>query len=123
MQLDGKMTERATTAAPGPDRAVRSRKSGHTRVLPDGVDAASSAFQSCCTAFERLDYDGTTDTSLVRVRLHSGRRHQIRAHLAIAGHPIANDSLYGGKRSVLPPPAVLDCTALASPDSSAALAQ
>lgn len=33
--------------------------------------------------------------SLVLVELLSGRRHQIRVHLAHAGHPIVGDALYG----------------------------
>lgn len=35
--------------------------------------------------------------SLVLVELLSGRRHQIRVHLAHAGHPIVGDALYGGQ--------------------------
>lgn len=34
--------------------------------------------------------------SLLLVELGSGRRHQIRVHLAHAGHPIMGDALYGG---------------------------
>ncbi|HEY2664739.1 MAG TPA: RluA family pseudouridine synthase [Candidatus Binataceae bacterium] len=34
--------------------------------------------------------------TLVAVRPQTGARHQIRAHLAAAGHPIAGDKLYGG---------------------------
>lgn len=37
------------------------------------------------------------DRSLVLVELLSGRRHQIRVHLAHAGHPIVGDALYGGQ--------------------------
>ena len=36
--------------------------------------------------------------TLVSVTPRSGTRHQIRVHLASAGHPIANDTLYGAPR-------------------------
>jgi 23S rRNA pseudouridine1911/1915/1917 synthase len=35
-------------------------------------------------------------TALVRARLHAGRPHQVRAHLAAAGFPILGDATYGG---------------------------
>ena len=34
--------------------------------------------------------------SLLSCRLHTGRTHQIRVHLAHLGHPILGDALYGG---------------------------
>jgi 23S rRNA pseudouridine1911/1915/1917 synthase len=34
-------------------------------------------------------------TTLVRARLHVGRAHQVRAHLASAGYPIVGDAIYG----------------------------
>jgi 23S rRNA pseudouridine1911/1915/1917 synthase len=44
---------------------------------------------------ERLGY-----VSLLQYKLETGRTHQIRVHSAHIGHPIFNDSTYGGNRVV-----------------------
>jgi 23S rRNA pseudouridine1911/1915/1917 synthase len=36
-------------------------------------------------------------TSLLEVRLETGRKHQIRVHLAERGHPIVGDKVYGSR--------------------------
>lgn len=40
--------------------------------------------------------------TLVRLRLETGRTHQIRVHLSSMGHPICGDFLYGTELSCLP---------------------
>lgn len=51
--------------------------------------------------------------ALVRVRLLTGRSHQIRMHFAEAGHPLLHDALYGGRRreAKLPARAPARCAA------------
>lgn len=49
------------------------------------------------TVVRRLAYEG--GRSLLAVELKTGRRHQIRVHLAHLGFPIVGDALYGGARS------------------------
>ena len=56
------------------------------------------------TAWRTLEAFGDL-ASLVEVTLHTGRTHQIRVHLAEAGHPLLGDATYGGTRreARLPP--------------------
>ncbi len=42
------------------------------------------------------------DATLVRVRLETGRRNQIRVHFAESGHPVIGDPRYGGSLSIHP---------------------
>jgi len=45
------------------------------------------------TVLERFGY-----VTLIQCKLETGRTHQIRAHMQHIGHPLFNDSLYGGDR-------------------------
>jgi 23S rRNA pseudouridine1911/1915/1917 synthase len=61
--------------------------------------------RSARTDFRRLARFASAD--LLRARLHSGRTHQIRVHLASVGHPVVGDDVYGGgggRRLVALPP-------------------
>ena len=61
---------------------------------------------------------GARGLALVRCRIARGARHQIRAHLAAAGHPLVGDPLYGqgeGERLFLHC-AALRCPVLAADD-------
>ena len=58
----------------------------------------------------RLEFKRLTEseTSLVRIRLHTGRSHQIRVQFASRGLPLVGDRKYGGKDSV-PAPMLFSC--------------
>ncbi len=43
-----------------------------------------------------ISYDTAREESLLEVEIETGRKHQIRRHLAEAGFPIVGDRLYGG---------------------------
>lgn len=60
------------------------------------VVARGKAARTHCHVEEQLAF-----TTLLRLRLDSGRTHQIRVHLAWRGHPVFGDPLYGGRNSRL----------------------
>lgn len=51
--------------------------------------------KACTTEFAVESYFEHSDTSLIRVTLVTGRKHQIRRHFALAGHPVMGDPAYG----------------------------
>jgi 23S rRNA pseudouridine1911/1915/1917 synthase len=58
------------------------------------VAASSSRARPATTEIEPIQRFGSFTLAVARPR--TGMRHQIRVHLAEAGHPIAGDVLYGG---------------------------
>lgn len=55
------------------------------------------------TEYWVLEYlgSGVDEMTLIRVKLHTGRTHQIRVHFSSIGHPLLGDSLYGKKKTNL----------------------
>lgn len=52
------------------------------------------------THYEALGTDGVI--SLVRLRLETGRTHQIRVHMSWLGYPLAGDTMYGTDEVLMP---------------------
>jgi 23S rRNA pseudouridine1911/1915/1917 synthase len=69
------------------------RDRGNRTVMSTRTDRARDAVTHF-RVLERLPR-----TSLLEIRLETGRTHQIRAHLAAIGHPVAGDPQYGGRAS------------------------
>ncbi len=85
----GKITIRAPLG-----KDVNSAVSIKDAVVLGGAEAETSAFLVRSLRYESLPL------SLVRVLPLTGRKHQIRIHLAHLGHPIVGDKLYGGDESL-----------------------
>lgn len=51
--------------------------------------------KACSTEFALESYSEERRTSIIRVKLITGRKHQIRRHFAQAGHPVMGDPAYG----------------------------
>ena len=69
---------------------LEDRDGYRVRSVPQGGKLSRTAWRKLSTE------DGTT---LVEVKLHSGRKNQIRVHFSEAGHPVIGDEKYGGEKA------------------------
>ena len=58
------------------------------------VDLEKNAGKTASTTVSLLQ--NAAKHCLVKCKLHTGRTHQIRVHMALLGHPLVSDELYGG---------------------------
>lgn len=70
----------------GGGSAIRSQM----HVVPDGEGKESRTVFRCLSTFEKEE----VTYSLIECELFTGRKHQIRAHLAHLGYPIVGDKIY-----------------------------
>lgn len=85
---------RAFDVVTGHARAAGDRRRFTSRLPVPGDDSARGGYRRAASRFcVRAARDGT---AVVDVALLTGRTHQIRVHLADRGHPLLQDTLYGG---------------------------
>jgi len=83
-------------------------RAGETIARPIGRDPrhrqkmSTRARRARSATTQIVDVEPLGGVSLIRVRIGTGRTHQIRVHLSEAGHPVAGDALYGGARKRAP---------------------
>ena len=58
------------------------------------VDLERNSGKTASTVVSLLD--NSDKYCLVKCKLHTGRTHQIRVHMAFLGHPLISDEVYGG---------------------------
>ena len=73
------------------DAPISRHRTQRTRMVVDDRGRPATTHYRVC-----VRYPGFTH---LRLRLETGRTHQIRVHLAHAGHPVAGDPVYGGRRA------------------------
>ncbi len=77
------------------DYLLKDGKTNTSRVVPPEVKGAKEA---------KLSYEvlsaGPSGTALVKVRLYTGRHHQIRVQMTNAGMPLLGDHKYAGEAAL-----------------------
>lgn len=59
------------------------------------ISTPKQGYKKIITSYKVIEENKKDNLSILEVQLHTGRTHQIRAHLAYIGHPILGDGKYG----------------------------
>lgn len=73
------------------DYLLKNQKNNISKVVKEGTKNSKYAKLE----YKELKYREDNDISLLRIKLHTGRHHQIRVQLSSRGHSIYGDQKYG----------------------------
>lgn len=75
---------------------LKNSRLNQSRVVADGTPNSKLAHLDYLV-LETIEHPTLGPCSLVKIRLHTGRHHQIRVQFSTIGHPLVGDSKYGKK--------------------------
>jgi len=76
----------------------KDKNANQAKILFSKPNQNMEQYDSIITAYRTLETKN--DYSYLEIELITGKTHQIRAHLAAYGHPIAGDKKYGNKKTL-----------------------
>ncbi len=86
--VDGKMEQDKGTFE---DYLLKNEKKNISRVVAEGTKNSKKAVLD----YEVIKYNEEINLSVVKVKLHTGRHHQIRVQFSSIGHSVYGDQKYG----------------------------
>ena len=88
--VNGKMENQKGTLQ---DYLLKNEKTNISKVVKEGTKNSKLAILD----YEVLKYDKELNLSVLKIKLHTGRHHQIRVQLSSRNHSIYGDQKYGGR--------------------------
>lgn len=86
--VDGKINEKYGVLE---DYLYKDERNNMSKV----VDSSKKNAKLAKLEYEVIDYDEKRDLSIIKIKLHTGRHHQIRVQFANFGHSLFGDQKYG----------------------------